>query len=425
METDDPNLNADAVPDAPPGDAPPPPIPIDPFGFVPGHISRVAGLGGDLPGPFESYVFHTPYATLGEGHLAFVMTFEGLAATKGTLDLIVHAMSPRTGARAHPIEIQRIPLRLLEAEDGGRATIQFEALSGMTYSLFGQIFDDTDARADGLSIAVWQRSELRAESAERLAGRQTEFGAADLKPVARLVSGKRPSLAEPVSQMCTSRQLAEPPYREWLAALGLVDDRTVAGWGQAFVMQALRRYGVLLPRARGVGVVHGGGPLPAAMAAAGCNILATGMMEDGLAALRRPDLCDDATFDAHVAYRRMEPGGVAEDAGLFDFFWSMDWDGEPRVPAETMAHIDAAMAWLKPGGTAVHVVAYDPDPAAMPSADPGPLCRREMERVALALISRGHEVAQFKYDTADVVLERHGGRIATAFGIIVRHGLLS
>lgn len=385
--------------------APIAPIAIDPFGFVPGHISRIGGLGGDVPGPIESYAFHTAYVPLEEGHVAFVLAFDGLVATRGTLDLIVNAMSPRPGAVAHTIEVQQIPLRLLAAEYDGRATVHFEALAGLTYSLFGQISDETDAAAQALSIAVWRRAELDAELGVRIAAQRTEFTAPDVKPIARLVSAGQPLLAEPVSQMCTTQQLAEPVYREWADVLGLAGRADAAGWAEVYVMQALRRYGVLQPGARGLGFAVGDSGMPAAVAALGCTVVATDATERGAMAA-----------GAALSFHRLDPGVVPLDLPPFDFVWSIGIDTQFGAPADVVRFGEEAMACLKPGGLAVHVFNYVPADGSRSGA----LRRADIERLGLGLISRGHEVAQFKYDAGDASLAADGG---TAYGVIARRGL--
>ena len=406
---------------------------LDPFGFVPDHISRIGGLGGDMPGPIERYAFHTAYVPLDEGFRVFIMAFDGLVATRGTIELSVHAMSPRPGALAHAIEVRQIPLRMLAEENDGRLSIAFEALDGVTYSLFGQIFDETDAHANGLAVDLWRRADLDAEQEQALAGRRTEFAATNVKPIARIVSGDRPMLANPVSQMGTVRQLAEPVYREWRGLLGLADDDDdgdgdgddVQGWGQAYVMQALRRYGMLAAKARGLGFGVGASSLPAAMAAAGCTITATDPDDGGLDALRRTALIPDSTFDARVAFRTVAPGALPGDLTDFDFLWSLGMDARIGSPAATIAFIDDAMRCLKPGGVAVHVLRYDQATRGAAGQSAGPFRRQDMERLALALISRGHEIAQFKYEADDALSVPGPDGAVMAYGVIARAGVFA
>jgi len=71
--------------------------------------------------------------------------------------------------------------------------------------------------------------------------------------------------------------------------------------------------------------------------------------------------------------------------------------------ADTPAH---AMACLRPGGLAVHTFSYDLTPSgrSIPSTERVLIQQGDIERIALLLVSRGHEVAQFKIDASDPIL---------------------
>jgi hypothetical protein len=74
------------------------------------------------------------------------------------------------------------------------------------------------------------------------------------------------------------------------------------------------------------------------------------------------------------------------------------------------------------------VVSYDLSPGgrSTPSSERMLFQQGDVERVALLLVSRGHEVAQFKIDAADAILApaNHGVERRTLAGIIARRARL-
>ena len=82
------------------------------------------------------------------------------------------------------------------------------------------------------------------------------------------------------------------------------------------------------------------------------------------------------------------------------------------------------MTCLRPGGVAVHTVAYDIAARGL-VGDGGrdaPFGRPDIERLALNLISREHEVAQVRIDEDKALTESRAGSPSSRsiFGIIVR-----
>ncbi len=107
-------------------------------------------------------------------------------------------------------------------------------------------------------------------------------------------------MASPTSQLCTARQFAEAPYREWCRAIREPPTLHRKQWEYAWLLQCLERSGKLQPGRRGLGFGCGREPLAAAMAARGCEIVATdldqemaaghGWIETGQHAQRLDDL---------------------------------------------------------------------------------------------------------------------------------------
>lgn len=157
---------------------------------------------------------------------------------------------------------------------------------------------------------------------------------------AQITSRAAPSFADPVSQYHSDAQLREPAFARQRAALGSDD------WRAAFVVQAIERYGVRTPDARGRSF---GDPL--------------------------------APLDAAL-------GGAGDDDGALDFAWAIRDGGDVAGIVPTTARMVAA---LRPGGLGIVIFPFG-DGAAL---------RSDVERIAIGLIADRHAVAVLKFRGAD------------------------
>jgi len=431
---------------------PSPPIPADPFAFWPARASRVAGLGGERDGQRTdddpAYVFHSAYLALPAGTMRARLRFSGLKAETGVLAVGVNALLPDGSAE----RVRDWPVRLGALSRGdGVAVIEFEARDDCTYAVLGNLYDDAAASAEGLTL-VLERVE-RSSAEEALARARAEMPE---RPVFRrataLLSDRPATLADPVSQTCTAAQFDEPAYARWLERLKLPRHRHRKQWEFVYVLQVLERYGALVPGARGLGFGVGSEPLPALMAAMGCSVTATDLdagdpraadwaatdQHGGLDALRRPEICDAATFAERVAFRAVDMGNVPGDLTGYDFTWStcaLEHLGSIRAGA---AFVERSLQCLRPGGLAVHTTELNCSSDADTVTDGGTVLfrRRDLDRLAVELVSHGHGVAQLKYDLGDlpqdgfVDLPPYGrephlklaleGYVTTSFGMVVR-----
>ena len=390
---------------------------LNAFDYVPDWSSRILGLGGPMPAPDPNYAFHTPYTDFGDSPALVSVQFEGLQATHGIIVIRIGALPRRQGAMAFQVAAQEFPIWVM-AKDGEPMRIRFRPSPDNLYAVMGHIFNDTDAAATGVAISVRRASEVTAE-AEALANqRRTLFGAPSVRPAAQLTTVERPTLAYPVSQMPTADQYREAAYAEWSARLGESSPRDPEQWRQIYILQVLRRYGLLEPGARGLCLGSEAGGLPAILAETGCSIVMTDPAAEGIGAWRRPALCPTDLFDLRVTHEPANLADIPPALASFDFLWSQP---DPRTIASLPATTDflvRSMACLKPAGLAVHIVAYQPRSAGEPTAADGtPLFRPgDFERLALTLIGQGHEVAQINYDDS-------GDPEVKPFGFIVRRGL--
>jgi hypothetical protein len=111
-------------------------------------------------------------------------------------------------------------------------------------------------------------------------------------------------------------------------------------------------------------------------------------------------------FEENVSSRIVSWRRLPADLVNFDFLWSTRANEILYSVAATAAFVEETMACLRPGGLAVHTFGYDLAPSGrkIPSTDRIMLQQGDIERIALLLVSRGHEVAQFKIDASDPIL---------------------
>lgn len=439
---------------ASPPDAEKPPVSMAPFDFWPTHASRIGGIGGTQPAEDPAYVFHTSYADLPPGGAECTITFTGLTATLGTLTVRINVLPPDEEPRASTVQSWSLHLPKV-VEDGGVAKLAFRVEPGHRYAVLGHIYTETDARAEGLAIEVAANDRSTFFEDQLLAARKTTFGQRVFRRASRMLDTGKATLSDPVSQTCTAAQFDEPEYREALEWIKAPWHRHRKQWEFIYILRALQRYGMLREGARGIGFGVGIEPLPAAMAAMGCDVVATDLAADDervsqwsvthqhaaeLDQLRNPAICPDDRFGDHVQFRPVDMNAIPADLVDFDFTWS-------SCSLEHLGSIQAGLDFirnsvscLKFGGLAVHTTELNLT-SNEDTIDTGGTVlfrRRDMERLAMDLVSRGHYVAQLKFDLGDKPLDAYvdvppyasddhlklalASYVSTSFGIIVRRG---
>lgn len=392
---------------------------VDPFAYFPGDASLIAGLGGKMTGHVPGYVFHTLYVPVARGPAKFTLRFEGLSAERGTLALRIHVLPLDQSSHPRLVDSERVPLQRL-VHQGGEVSMAFESSRGMSYAVLGQIFDATDAAAAALTVVLDQPHDGGPDVVEPVA--DTSFGASELAATSLMVARDAPSLAAPVSQICTAAQLMEKPFLDGIALAGASRLEKRRLWEQVYLLQALRVYGLLQPGARGLGLGGEYGFLPAAMAAAGAAVVLVGRdAPPELDRLRRPDICDTATFDAGVTAVQADSAALPAELGGFDFAWSCGTASRLGDPTAGIRFIEDAIFCLHPGGVAVHTFDHSPSPDHDPEGAIA-FSSSQVERLALALISRQHEVAQLRMVDPAIAGTRRSAVIPgrTSFGMITR-----
>lgn len=429
-------------------------VAIDPFAFVPNLASCIVGLGGPESADDSSYAFHTPYVYCAPGPATFSVRFTGLEARRGNLTLRVNAIAPLPGAAARTVKMASCPLAEVAATSG-EFSITVPARADTLYAIQGQVYGTCDASAVDLTMTLDRPSNGSGFVDQLNAARSTVFGHDRVAGHQRLVTSNHASLAHPVSQMCTSAQFDEPAYDHWVSVMQTQKHMHRKQWEFVYVMQVLDRYGMLQSNSRGLGFGCGHEQLPAIFAARGCSIVATDLSAEdarsagwsasnqhsaGLDQLRYSNICPPERFDEAVTYRPVDMNAIPEDLTSFDFCWSscaLEHLGSIRAGLDFIVN---SLRPLKVGGIAVHTTELNliSDEDTIDNESTVLFRRSDFERLALELISHGHEVAQFCYDQGDKPLDRHVDMppysddnhlklalnrfVTTSFGIIVRKG---
>jgi hypothetical protein len=211
----------------------------------------------------------------------------------------------------------------------------------------------------------------------------------------------------------TDDQLADPQYQHWLARLANRPVEDAAAWRFAFIAQALERYGMLGKGARGITLGGGGIVLGPVLAAAGCEAL--------LGQLPADHGASDFSW-SNVLCRQLNAAGVPEGTNItlaladepadqrgFDFMWTIGMAQLGYQAGHTANFLFDLMTVLRPGGFAIHLL----DLSSSAAESTASLPRREVERLALTLISRGFTVAQLNFGVDSLPETR-------PFGMIVR-----
>jgi hypothetical protein len=378
---------------------------LDPFDFHGHPASAIIGLGGEAAIPEPTYAFHTSYVPVARGHAHFTVKFDGLQARRGTLWIRIHMLPNGPGAVARMVTGQRIQLNWL-AHHGGEIALRFEAFRGATYAIMGMVPDESDAAAHGLTVTL----DRPASEADLLDGasvaeaQSTAYGSNTIKGASLLLSIDRPVFAAPVSQPCTPEQLRERPFRNWAKQLGDSGSNNLAAtWQSAYVMQVLDRYGLLQSGARGLAFGDAG-------ALVGGLLKANGVSCDTvhLAAHGSGDGGEDETV--------ISPAELPGELFAYDLMLSIRATDTLESERAAQAFLESAMECLRPGGLAIHIVAHriEAGPSDIVAFD-----RNGLEKIMVAMISRGHQTARLKPVLQHTKIERTADGFVP-FGLVTR-----
>jgi SAM-dependent methyltransferase len=285
-----------------------------------------------------------------------------------------------------------------------------------------------------------RRTELEAlrYQLDLVLSQQTEFhrevlmllGQASLPPTSawrggpRALPGLAPGSVFSHSTLCRQDSFDTPHYAYWSQKLGYAPRYHRKIWEFVFICQALSERGLLKAGARGLGFGVGEEPLPAYFASLGCLLTGTDMAPEAATAagwtetneyaagkdtLRRPSICDDATFDANVEFRTCNMNEIADDLTGYDFCWSACALEHLGSIEHGLAFIERSIDCLRPGGFAVHTTEYNLTSNTETPSEGGTVLfrRRDLEALHHRLAAKGHAMAPLDLDPGYGELDRY------------------
>lgn len=438
---------------------------VDGFGLWPHFASGIIGLKSGVPHPKSTFAFHTNYMLVDGSakEVSFRVVIKGLRADAGMLDIQLQSSS---GSRRSARVEQRHRVRLNGLATHTEVSLRFKPRADRFYAVKGSLSRSRNVAADALVITLDHPLGQAQLEQQLVCSRSKIFaGPTALERLLRLpssrvekqglVSHRRATLAEPVSQMCTSSQLQEPEFFRWMEALHEVPMAHRKQWEFAYILSSLEARGYLRKSSRGLGFGVGNEPLSALMAACGCSILATDLPSDrgasdwiatnqhaqGLGPLWREGLVDAEVFQQSVRFRSVDMRHIPDDIGTFDFCWSACAFEHLGSISEGLHFISESLKYLRPGGLSVHTTELNLNSNSSTLDNAGTVLFRKIdfERLALALASQGHEVAPLCWDQGSMPVDQHvdvppytsdphlklslSRFVTTSFGIAITRGV--
>jgi hypothetical protein len=378
---------------------------LDPFAFIPEAASRIPGLGGDMPPADPTYAFHTPYVAVARGTVNFNLQFHNLQARRGTLTLRVHMLPDEPGSIARLVNSERIQLNRLVAQ-GGHISVSTEGFRGVTYALVGAIPDASDVTADGLSISLDRQQDRHEQRAALADVRSTSFGNALFRPSPHLLAAGAPRFDQPMSQPFTDRQMKEPGFVGRLGALGTADLDDMRRWEMAYAIQVLDSYGMLAEGSRGLALISSPSAIPAMVASAGPAVHVIVQSDSTLAqcdaetieqSLNYPSVCSREVMQERSTISVLDAFQLPQEVVNLDFLWTEHLCNKVD-PGGAITFLDEVIDRLRPGGLSIHMMDADLDFSGKGYQIDSDFIygRGDIERLALSLVSRGHEVARLR-----------------------------
>lgn len=218
-----------------------------------------------------------------------------------------------------------------------------------------------------------------------------------------------PNLVEPVSQLCTERQLEESAFLHWCRMLDMTPVAHRKLWEFCFLAAAMQSAGVLRPGGRALGFGVGTEPLPALLAHFGLQVLATdapseavhtqgwastGQHAASLEGLYRPAIIPAEALERHVTFRPVDMNAIPADLRGFDVCWSSCAFEHLGSIEHGLRFFEASLETLKPGGLAVHTTEFNLS-SNNETLDSEGLCifrKRDIETLLGRLAAAGHRV---------------------------------
>jgi len=265
-----------------------------------------------------------------------------------------------------------------------------------------------------------------------------------------------PSLASPVSQLCTAEQMLSLDYERWCDAMHSPARFSRKQWEFVFILQALEKSGMLAKGKRGLGFGCGREPLAGLFALRGCQVLATDLdpaaaHDQGWVATMQHAASHEALyecaseflsredFDARVTFQNADMNCIpVEFDEQFDFVWSACAFEHLGSLRHGMEFVKNSLRCLKPGGVAIHTTEFNLSSDDQTFESPGcSLFRaRDIKQLLAEINEQGYEAAPLNLNSGKLAVDRHidlppygfsphiklmlEGYVVTSIGLIIR-----
>jgi hypothetical protein len=182
-----------------------------------------------------------------------------------------------------------------------------------------------------------------------------------------------PTLAAPVSQICTTSQFNECDYQRVCGLMHVAPRLHRKQWEFVYIYRCIEAAGLIGAQRRGLAFGVGRERLPAVFIAGGCAILATDLPKgesdghwvgghqhtDTIDKLIYPRIAGRKKFNGRAAFRPVNMNAIPSDLSGFDFCWSACALEHLGSLEHGLDFIRNSLKCLKPGGVAAHTTEFN------------------------------------------------------------------
>lgn len=218
-----------------------------------------------------------------------------------------------------------------------------------------------------------------------------------------------PTLAGPVSQLCTASQFREPDYARICAAMTVKPALHRKQWELVYIVRCLELSGRIAPGHRGLVFGVGREKLPSLFVSRGCEIVATDLPveeragsnwvgsnehSENLDSLFYRQIVNRERFYRKAAFRPVNMNAIPADLVDFDFCWSSCAFEHLGSLEHGLNFVRNSLNCLKPGGVAVHTTEFNLGSATDTLVSGRCVVYRERDLLSFAkeLQGQGHQI---------------------------------
>jgi len=280
-------------------------------------------------------------------------------------------------------------------------------------------------------------------------------------PILKFTEDSEPSLENPTSQLCTSRQMKTALYRSWCKKLYSPARFSRKQWEFVYILQSLYLSDVLKKGNCGIGFGCGREPLAGVFASYGVNVLATDLnheeakMGGWVNTMQHASSLDDLytaskyivsrkSFYELVSFKELDMNHIPRSLyNKYDFLWSACALEHLGSLEHGLRFIKNSARCLKPGGVAVHTTEFNlsSNDRTVESTDCSVYRARDIKKLIIELEKDGFEVAPLNLNTGQGSIDQYvdlppyrfsphlkleiGQYVVTSIGMIIRRKVSS